>query len=274
MFDIFKLFPKLCFSIDGTSGGGNGDSTEQPDETDQTNTEDAGGDSDTTTPTDVELEGGVKVPQSVLDKWAKETYKDRFDAYDNREKWQAENTRKAQEYAQAQRDAEAYRRLMADPQRRQTESNPKEAKRREYVEKKSKAFPEVDPRFFESQFDDMWELSGQRANESISPILEQQGQTFEREFLKAHPDVIKGSAEYGKIAELMGAGVDAEEAYQFVFRASLEQKRIEEAIKRKEEDAKRKLKQTRQASTQGSTERKGTRSEKIWQAIRAAGVEE
>jgi len=96
-----------------------------------------------TTPTDfVEFEG-VKVPREAFEKQAKDLYRDQFDAYDNREKWQAENTKKAQEIAELRRDADSYRRLQSQPQSPPT--NAYEASKQKYMQNMSKRFPDVDP---------------------------------------------------------------------------------------------------------------------------------
>jgi hypothetical protein len=270
------LFGRTHFSLTGDPlNGGGGASDDQP-ATDDTGNDDLGdGGSTDTTPTEEIAFKGAKVSKSELENWAKETYKDRFEAFENREKWQAENTRKAQENAEKLRKAELYDRLMAEERygQRQRPTNPYEAKKKEYVEKKTKHFPDVDPRFFESQFDDIQELAEMKGRELVQPIYEQSGDRFEREFLAAHPKVIKGSEEYQKIARLMGAGVEPEEAYQTVFYKDLMAEQLkaetEKAIKARDEEAKRKLKQTRQSSSQTGTKPKSKNFEEhAWNVIR------
>lgn len=253
MFQILKmLFPKLFFGIDDLNGGG-GAPDGQPDTASQGNGDQQTGDQHQT-PTDVELEGGVKVSQSVLDKWAKETYKDRFEAFDNREKWQAENTRKAQEISEIRRRADAYDRLMADSQyKNQNQSrNPYEQMKQEYIQEMQQDFPDLDKRFLAKQFDWNMRLAGQTAQESISPLQQQQGEIFEANFLREHPDVTKGSPEYQKIANLMGRGVEAEEAYQIAMMPKIIERERSSAIKTRDEEAQRKLKQTRTQTSQGT----------------------
>lgn len=221
-------------------------------------------------PTDfVELEG-VKVPQSAFEKIAKERYKDAFEAQANRDKWQAENTRKAQELKQLERDAEAFRRLQAE--NRPQPKNPIEAQRQAYIEKKSKAFPDVDPRFFESQYDDMMEIAGLRAKESMSPILEKQSQEWEQKFLQDHPLVQPGSEGYQKLAGLLQRGYEPEDAYRIVYQKELMEKEFE--TRRKAEDAERlrKLKGAPANSQDGEKPMTGTRSDRIWRAMEKAGV--
>lgn len=218
----------------------------------------------------VEFEG-VKVPFSAFEKIAREKYRDQFDAYDNKSKWQAENTRKAQEHAEAIRKAEAFDRLEADRFQRPAPKNEYESSREAYIAKKVKLFPDVDPRFFESQFDDIWEMSEERAKKTVEPIYAQSSEQFERDFLSKHPNVVKGSTQYYELGELIGAGVDSEKAYEFVFRDSILKEKTESAIKARDEEAKRKLQQSRQTSTSGSESSNKTRSEKIWDAINKHG---
>ena len=91
---------------------------------------------------------GVKIPAGDFESLAREKYKDRFDAFDNREKWQAENTRKAQETAQDRRDAESYRRLMESRSTPQPQ-NEYEALKKQYIEEQRSFYPDSDPRTLE-----------------------------------------------------------------------------------------------------------------------------
>lgn len=267
------LFGKTYFSLDGDLGGGGGASSDQPDPN-KGNEIGGGGDEPETTPTEyVEFEG-VKVPAAAFEKTAKERYKDAFEAKENREKWQAENTRKAQENAEKLRKAELYDQLMSERRFQRPEpTNPYEAKRKEYVEKRMKAFPDVDPRFFELQFDDIQELAEMKSRELVEPIHAESGERFEREFLSAHPKVIKGSPEYHKIARLMAGGFDAEEAYQSVFHKEIMEEELklktEKAIKDREEEALRKLKQSRQSSGASAVQVKSKNlEERAWNIIK------
>jgi len=204
----------------------------------------------------VELEG-VKVPLSAFEKVAKERYKDAFEANENKSRWQAENTRKSQELAEDRRIAEHYRRLSADPRFQEFMNqgarprNDFEAQREAYVQKKMKAFPEVDPRFFASQFEDIWEMSGVRAQGSITPILQQQSEQWEAQFLKERPIIQKGSDEYYKLAELVGKGYDPDHAYNLVYKDQLLNQVVEDRLKARDAEAKKKLQQKQTPSASG-----------------------
>ncbi len=201
----------------------------------------------------LELEGGVKVSREVFDKHARELHKDAFEALTNKTKWQAENTRVAQENAQAKRDAEAYRRLMADPEYQQRRNpNPKQTAKQEYIEDMKKDFPDLDERFLAKQFDWNMKLAEQRSREAIDPFLERQGQDYEKSFLAAHPKVVKGTPQYQEILELTQQGVDPERAYKIVFFDDLFKEKQDEAIKLRDAEAKRKLQQSRTQSTVGT----------------------
>src|SRR3990167_2182985 len=185
MFQIFKmLFPKLWFCLDGDPNAGSGAPKGQP-APGEGNPAGSNGEPPAASPTDdfVDFEG-VKVPASSFENAAKERYKDAFEAQTNRDKWQAENTRRAQEIKALERDAEAFRRQQAEqkPQPKNT-----------FEAKKSKTFPEVDPRFFESQFDDIWEMSGMRAQEIPQPEREARASDWEKQFLESHALLKKGS---------------------------------------------------------------------------------
>ena len=211
----------------------------------------------------VEFEG-VKVPKESFEKVAKERYKDHFDAYENREKWQKENTQKAQELAEDRRIAEQYRRLSADPQfqefmnRGERPRNTFEAQKQAYVAKKKQAFPDVDPRFFESQFEDIYEMSGVRAQSTITPILQQQSEQWEAQFLKERPIIQKGSEKYYKLAELVGKGYDPNHAYDLVYKDELLNQTVEDRLKARDEEAKKKLQQKPTPSASGGQKRMST----------------
>lgn len=208
----------------------------------------------------VEFEG-VKVPQEAFDKMAKERYKDQFKAHEDRENWQKANTQKAQELAEDRRVAEYHRRLSADPRfqefmnQGQKPRNDFEAQRQAYVAKKGKAFPEVDPRFFESQFEDIWEMSGARAQNQITPILKQQSEQWESQYLKDHPLIQKESEKYYQLAELVGKGYDPDHAYNIVYKDELLNQTVEDRLKARDEEAKRKLQQKPTPSASGGQKR-------------------
>lgn len=188
---------------------------------------------------------GVKIPASEFETLAKEKYKDAFESHENRSKWQAENTRKAMELAQDKRDAEEFRRLRAERENPRENQDPIQKAKQEYIQDMKKDFPELSDRFLEKQFDWQMKLAGQSAEQVVNPINEERGRAFEEKFLAEHPKVQKGSVEYQKIAQYIGAGVNAEDAYNLTF----PQDRIESEIKKRNEDAARKLKQSRTQST-------------------------
>lgn len=200
----------------------------------------------------IELEGGIKVAKEVFEKHAKETFKDAFEAKDNRDKWQAENTRKAQEIAAVQREAEEYRRLRQDPrfqsQFNQQPANPRDA----YVAEKTKMFPDVDPRFFANQFDDLMRFSDMRAREAVSPILEQQSQEWERQFVASHPLIKPQTDEYYKLGRMIEKGYDPEDAYQIVYRQQLMEQEFEGRIKKRDDENKKKLTSAGTVSNRGA----------------------
>lgn len=210
---------------------------------------------------------GVKVPVSEFENIAKERYKDHFDAYENKSKWQAENTRRAQELKAVERDAEAYRRLLSERQYQpqQQPQNPQEAQKRSYVEKKKQQFPDVDPRFFESQYEDLYEMSGIRAKETISPILEEQAKDWEKNFVKEHPLIQTGDENYYKLVDLIKKGYDPEHGYSIVYAKELGEQAYSERTKARDAENKRKLQQTQKTST-GSVTQKPTEDESFEKA--------
>jgi len=251
---LWKLIPKLYFSFgegDPTPGG---DPTLTEPEPEPSPTEPEPTSEPTETESkeyEVKVDGEVlKVPlEELLAGYSRET--------DYRRKTQA-LSEKEKEWA---RTLEAYESLRADPRLQQPERQPqneREALKQEYVSQMQKQFPDIDPRFLESQFEWNERLAGFRAQEAVSPLLMRQGEQFEREYLKAHPDVVKGSPEYKKIGALIGARVDPEEAYEMVMwgsketRKSLMDKEFQDRLKAKEADDKRKLQQSRTASQSGS----------------------
>lgn len=233
----------------------------QPAAGQQGNAEDSGK-PEANSPTEFVEVKGVKIPAGEFEQLAKEKFKDRFEAFENREKWQKENTRKAMELAEERKLAEQFRRLSADPRFRefmsQGERNPQnqfEAQQQAYVQRKVKEFPDVDPRFFASQFNDIWEMSGNRAQSSIIPLIQQQAEVWEKEFLSSHPLIEKGSDKYYEVAEIIGKGYDPEHAYNLVFREELTNQTVEERIKKRDDEAKKKLQQKPVSSASGGQKR-------------------
>lgn len=263
---IWKMFfGKLLFSSFADLNLENADPDGQQPDSDEGNGDEGEGDA-SDSPTDfVEFEG-AKISLDAFEKAARERFKDAFDAQENREKWQAENTRKAQEIAEIKRKAELADRLMADPRFQQPAHRPDDFKTR-YIQDMQKAFPDVDPRFLEMQANYMEQFAGHHAKSYVDPVLRQQGEQFEREYLTRHPDVLKGSPQYQEIAQLIGNGVDPERAYQIVMFDSIKQKEIESAIKRRDEEAKRKLKASRVTGQQGTRVKSGNFSERANQII-------
>ena len=240
------LFPKLMFWIDGDPNAGGGDPNGQPDP-EAGNDLDLAGEPATTTPTDFVEVKGVKIPASEFEALAKEKYKDRFDAYENREKWQAENTRRSQEIKQIQRDAEEFRRLKSDPRFQQT-FNPQNQQVSD-IQALAQQFPDVDPRFFDA----IAKIIDQRTQKAVSPIAERNAQEWEKQFLATHPIIKPGTEKYGELAELLQAnpGIDPEKAYKMVYQDELLNQQLEDRIKARDEEAKRKLKMKSPTSSTG-----------------------
>ena len=270
---IFKmLFRKLWFSLDDQEPGGSAPEPGQPPPDD--GNAPAPTQEPANPPTDFIDFNGVKIPAGDFETAAKEKFKDRFEAYDNREKWQAENTRKAQETAQDRRDAESYRRLM-DSRNQPQPQNEYEALKKQFIEENKSFYPDSDPRtlenFLSKQFDWQAKLAGFKAQESLAPIQEREGREFEDRFLKAHPKVVKGSDQYQEIASLIGSGVDADKAYQIVYFDDILKERETDAIKRRDEDAKRKLQASPTRSVQGTTPKPKTFKEAFEQSWAKSG---
>lgn len=281
MIQIWKmLFPKLYLGFADDQNPGAGDPQGQPDP-DSGNIQDPDNDPDPNPPTEFVEVKGVKIPASEFEQLAREKYKDRFEAYDNREAWQKENTRKSQEIAEFKRKAELADRLMADPRFNQQNPprNEYEAMKEEYISEHSEFYPDADPKqlrsFLSKQFEWNAKLAGFKANESLDPIRRQQAEDFEAKFLASHPDIKRGTQEYEAIADLMRErGFDAEDAYEKVMgwgnpekRKALIQKENEAAIKARDEEARRKLKNSKAPSSNSGTKPRTTFDEsyeKAW----------
>lgn len=239
----------------------------QPGQSEDGNDQDDNGNQGGQKATDfIEFEG-VKVPADVFEKHARERFKDAFEDHENKSKWQAENTRRSMEIKQLERDAEAFRRLQSDPNYgRSRPDNSYDGQKRTYVEKKKSTFPEVDPRFFESQFDDIWEMSGRRAGETIDPIRQQQAKDWEINFLSAHPLVKTDTDQYDRLAKLIGKGYDPEDAHAIVYAKEIKDKEFQDRLKARDDEARRKLKQNRtQSSSAGTKSRNPDESfDKAW----------
>lgn len=275
MFDFFKLFGKHYFSFDDDLNGGNGDpGNGQPGTDGGSNGGDDGNDGGTN-PTEIEV-NGVKIPVAQFDELARSRYKDQFSAYDNREKWQAENTRKAQEYSEYKRRAEAYERLLAqDPRFSQQSQNPVERTKLKALQNlKSRWGNDVNPEFISDLYDQFSEAMGIVADERLNPIRQWIGNNWEKDFLRQHPEVQRESPEYQRMVRMVESGADPEDAFEVSFKEMVLQKRIDEAIKKRDEDARRKLQQSRQTGGKGAKSTEGmSRSDKIWAALEANGYE-
>lgn len=199
----------------------------------------------------IEFEG-AKVSSSAFEKMARERYKDAFDAQSNRDKWQAENTRKAQEVAEKLREAE---RIIAENEYKRNAPNdqdPYQLMQREYIENAKKMFPDIDERFLQLNFATQMQLANKIASESVRPLQQRTIQEEARQFFARHPDVVYGSPEARKIAEKINQGYDPEDAYELVFKDSRIKSEVEKAIKARDDEAKRKLKQSGPTNQQKS----------------------
>lgn len=216
-------------------------------------------------PTDFVDFNGVKISKADFERAAKENFKDHFDAYENRDKWQRKLTQDAQALAEAKRKASEFDRLMAD-QRRRPASDPLTQLREESIANLSRKFPQLDPGFVNEMVDMQLRFAEVKAQTALNPFLEQQGQAYEKEFLRSHPDVIPGSEEYERIREFCERGYDAEDAYEKVFKSKITQKMIDEAVKKRDEEARRKLKQSPTRSATGSKPKAKTFAEAFEQS--------
>jgi len=235
--NFWKMFFQFCFFFaDDPTDGGSDPNGQQGDKGDGNGD---GGDGDgSNSPTEFVEVNGVQIPTEQFDALAKERHKDAFDAKENRDKWQAENTKKAQEIADIRRKADSFDRLEAD-RFRQVQAPPTNLKD-QYVQDMSKRYKDIDPTFLEGQFDWMQKMASMQTQQAINPIITQQNEDFERKFLADHPNVVVNSPEYQRLSSLIGAGADADDAYHLVFPND----RIESAIKARDDETKRKLKQS------------------------------
>ena len=223
---------------------------------------------------------GVKVPLTEFEKLAREKYKDAFDSFDNQKSWKAELAERGRELNELKRKAESFDRLEAD-RLNQSRSNPPasglDKLREQFIDENLQFYPEADPnaarKYLSSQFDWQLKLAGHKTQEALQPIYEQDGERVEREFLQAHTDVVKGSPEYLKIADKYSKGYELEDAYYLVMKPKIDKQKTDEAIKASEEDAKRKLQQNRQSSSNASVEHKPkSNSDRIRWAMEQHGM--
>lgn len=206
----------------------------------------------TTPPESVKI-GEVEVPMDQFEKIAREKYKDHFDAYDNREKWQTSFTQRDQQLAEHKRKAALYDRLASDPNfMRQYEATrqPTDVKS-QYLAKMQQQFPDVDPRFFESQFDLVSQMTGQTVQQTLDPFFNRHSEEYEERFLASHPLVQKGSEKYNQMIELIEQRYKPEHAYQLIYGDEIKNKEFEDRVKARDEDNRRKLTQSRVVSQTG-----------------------
>ena len=179
--------------------------------------------------------------------------KNYFDAYDNREKWQSANTKRAEQLKQVERDALQFQRMKTDPRFQQLlnpqaqPGNRYDQIKQSFISKASQQFGgQFDPNFMGMLFDSMQELSGARAEEVVQPFQNQYLSNWEKNFLREHPLVKPGSEKYQELSDRIKAGYDPEDAYQVVFREELLNSEIESRIKKRDEENKLKLQRSRQ----------------------------
>ena len=261
MLEMFKVlgFPKMFFSFGDQDGDGGGQGSGNDDG--DAGNDDGGAKGDDGQAADFIDIGEVKVPKEALEKYAKETYKDRFDAFDNMEKWQAKFTQEAQLNSQFRRKAADYDRLVAS----QSQGQPTNEKD-QYVSQMTQRYPDLSRQFLEDQFQWMQKLSGQQAQQSLKPFMTQWGAQQEQDFMNRHKDVIPGSPEAMQIADMIDQGYKPDIAYNEIMgwanpekRKVLIEKENQEAIKRRDEENRLKLKRQRTGGT-GSGKKKDPES--------------
>lgn len=252
MYSLLKnlFFPRLYFGIDDLGGGGGDPDEGQPEIVDDGNIDDPDGGGDPS-PTDLVDFGEVKVPKEALEAKARELYKDQFEAYENREKWQAANTKRAEQLAEERRLAEEYRQLMADPRFRQTLQPQPTNLKEKFIQSINQKYPDVDRGFLGLMGDFMEQFAGHQAQQLITPYAQMQGQQAEKDFLSRHPDVVKGSDEYYQIVDHVKKGYDVEDAYNKVFYQKNLSAEIEKAMKERDKQNALKLKQRKTSGGKG-----------------------
>ena len=98
-------------------------------------------------------------------------------------------------------------------------------------------------------------MSGVRAQSQVTPILQQQSEQWESQFLKERPLIQKGSEQYYKLAELVGKGYDPDHAYALVYKDQLLNQSVEDRLKARDLEAKKKLQQKPTSSASGGQKR-------------------
>ena len=248
-FLIKMLFPKLWFGIDGDPESGGGDPNGQHYAGDGGNADDGtGGDQ---APTEIVI-GEHK---TTLDELRKiEALKPFFDSHDNREKWQSENTRRAQQIKQIERDAQQFQKIRQDPQfqhflnSQSQPTNRYEAVKQGFIQKASQRWGgQFDPEFIGSMFDTFSEISDLKAQEVVAPFQNQYMSNWEKQFLREHPLAKPKEDGYQEMIERIRNGYDPEDAYQLVYRNQILDSEFEDRLKKRDAENARKLKSSRQA---------------------------
>ena len=246
--EIWKIlgFPKMFFSFGDQDGGAGDQGTGNAGDGDGNAGDGASGDDGQATEF-VDI-GEVKVPKEALEKYAKETFKDEFDSHANKDKWQAKLTQEAMSNSTNKRKAADYDRLVASQQQGQ----PIDLKTN-FLNQVRSQFPDVDPRFVELFAGFIDQSAGAASKKSLNPVLNHLQNQQERDFMDRHKDVAQGSSEANRIADMHDAGYDYETAYNEVMgwanperRKVLLEKEVNEAIKRRDEENRLKLKRQRQ----------------------------
>lgn len=256
MFQLLKLmFPKFWFGLEGDPdpSGGDPQPGNDPDPDD-------GNDPDPApAPTEIVI-GETKVSIDQLKSHPE--LKNYFEAYENRERWQAENTRKSQEIKQYLRDAQEYRRLKSDPRFQQLNqpaqpANRLDAVKQRFLETARQRFGDaVNSDFVSMLFDAASEVSRYNAQEAIAPFQNHYLGAWEKQFVKDHPLVKPGSEKYEQLRDLCGSGLDPEQAYKNVYFDEILNAELEDRIKKRDLENTKKLKQSRNAG--GTTGKKST----------------
>jgi len=237
----------------------NDQSNGQDDLNGQQNGGDAGndkgnGNANDSSPTEIEVKG-VKIPYSEFEALAKEKFKDRFDAFDNREKWQKANTQRAEQIKQLERDARRFQQLQTDPRFSQfmQGGNQPQSKfdqiRQQFIQKATSQWGDrIDPNFLNFMGDYIAEVSGHRAQEVISPFQNQYFSEWEQNFLASHPLAEPGTDKFEELKSLISAGAKPEKAYKAVYQEELMEKEFQDRIKKRDDENRKKINNSRRSN--------------------------
>lgn len=203
------------------------------------------------TATDLEI-NGVKLSLDALK--GHEKLKDVFDAYENRQKWQAKLTQESQKVKQLQRDALEFQRLKSDPRFAQfmqggQPQNRIDQIRQQFIQKATSQWGNnVDPNFINFMGDYIAEISGHRAKEAIEPFQNQYFSEWESNFLNSHPLIQPGTEKFEELKNYLASGVNPEKAYKAVYQEEIMQKEIEDRIKKRDDENRKKLNNSRRVN--------------------------